>query len=205
MGRRKTYDRDDLIAQAMLLFWQFGYDGTSITALTEHLGVNKFGLYAEFGSKQDLYLAALQRYADTVVDAHFGRLETDASGLDDILAVLGYFTTQPEPEPIRLGCMMCNAATERAAHDMMSATQVADFVKRLTSAHQNALRNAERDGQLAPGTDIAGQAAMLVTQLLGIFVLRRSQSDSTVWRRAGEQAQRQVNALRRNPAGGASG
>lgn len=205
MGRRKTYDRDTLIERAMLLFWQFGYDGTSIAALTEHLGVNKFGLYAEFGSKQDLYLAALQRYADTVVGAHFGRLETDTSGLDDITAVLDFFTTEPESEPIRLGCMMCNAATERAAHDMMSATKIADFVKRLTEAHQNALRNAERDGQLLPGTDVPGQAALLVTQLLGIFVLRRSQSDSTVWRRAGKQAQRQVNALRRYPLGCASG
>jgi TetR/AcrR family transcriptional regulator, transcriptional repressor for nem operon len=198
MGRRKSYDRDALIDRAMPLFWQFGYDGTSIAALTEHLGVNKFGLYAEFGSKQDLYLAALQHYADTVVGDHFVRLETDTSGLDDINAVLGFFTTEPEPEPVRMGCMMCNAATERATHDMIIATQVADFVKRLTAAHQNALRNAERDGQLAPGADIPGQAALLVAQLLGMFVLRRSQPDSTVWRCVGEQAQRQVNALRRS-------
>jgi TetR/AcrR family transcriptional regulator, transcriptional repressor for nem operon len=201
MGRKKSYDRDVLIERAMVLFWQFGYDGTSITALTDHLGVNKFGLYAEFGSKQGLYLEALQRYTDTVVSDHFGRLETETAGLDDILAVLAMFSTAPEPEPIRLGCMMCNAATERATHDMMSAALISGFVTRLIAAHQNALRNADRDGELMSGIDIPGQAALLVAQLLGIFVLRRSQSDPTVWRCAGEQAQCQVMKLRRLPAG----
>jgi TetR/AcrR family transcriptional repressor of nem operon len=201
MGRKKTYQRDDLIERAMQLFWQFGYEGTPVAALTDYLGVNKFGLYAEFGSKEGLYHAALQRYADTVVSGHFGRLETETSGLDDVVAVLHFFATEPEPQPIRMGCMMCNAATERATHDMMSGALIADFVKRLTAAHQNALSNAERDGLLLPGTDISSQAALIVTQLLGIFVLRRSQSDPTAWRIAGEQAQRQVNALRRYPAG----
>jgi TetR/AcrR family transcriptional repressor of nem operon len=195
MGRTKTYDRDILIDRAMMLFWQYGYEGTSIAALTDHLGVNKFGLYAEFGSKQDLYLAALQRYADTVVSKHFGRLETANSGLADILAVFDFFATTPEPEPIRLGCMMCNAATERATHDMPSAALTEGFVKRLIAAHENALGNAARAGQLRPDTDVAGQAALLVSQLLGIFVMRRAMPDPTLWQRAAEQAQRHVTAL----------
>ncbi len=101
--------------------------------------------------------------------------------------------------------MMCNAATERATLDLMSATLVADFVKRLTAAHHNALSNADRDGQLLPGTDIPGQSALLVSQLLGIFVLRRAPSDPAAWRLADEQALRQDEALRKNLADAKSG
>jgi len=205
MGRRKTYQRDDLIERAMLLFWRTGYEGTSIAALTDHLGVNKFGLYAEFGSKQGLYESALQRYAETVVSRHFGRLETEVAGLDDIVAVFNFFATEPEPEPIRLGCMMCNAATERASLDLMSATQVASFVKRLTAAHHNALSNAERDGQLLPETDIPTQSALLVSQLIGLFVLRRALSNPAAWHLAGAQSLRHVEALRQNPPGAKTG
>ncbi len=199
MGRRKSYERGDLIEKAMTLFWQHGFEATSTAALTERLGVNKFGLYAEFGSKQGLFDAVLQHYDDIVVSGHFGRLETPDAGLDDIAAVVDFFATAEESDDIRLGCLMCNTATERAAIDPMSAERVEGFVARLTHAHRNALENAARNGQLRDGTDVPAQAALLVTQLLGMFVLRRSQSDPTVWRLAGLQARQQVEALRADP------
>jgi len=199
MGRKKSYQRDDLIERAMGLFWRLGYEGTSITALTEQLNVNKFGLYAEFGSKQGLYEVTLQRYDDIVVSRHFGRLETPTSGLDDIAAGFHFFATAPENTPIPLGCMLCNAATERAALDTMTAGHVARYMERMTNAHRNALANAERDGQLRSGTDIQAQSALFVTQLLGLFVLRRSQADLYMLQLAGEAAHRQIDALRITP------
>jgi len=198
MGRKKSYDRGELIQRAMELFWRGGYEGTSITELSQHLGVNKFGLYAEFGSKQGLFEASLQRYDEIIVNAHFSRLETSTAGLSDISEVLRFFATAPEALPVRLGCLMCNTATERAPLDMASASHVSAFIARLTRALQNALGNAERDGHLRAGTDIPANAALLVTQLLGMFVLRRAQADTVALRLAGEQAQHQIDKLRRD-------
>ncbi|MCH8886618.1 MAG: helix-turn-helix transcriptional regulator, partial [SAR324 cluster bacterium] len=59
MGRPKTYDREEIAAKAMELFWLHGFNGTSTQALVEHMQINRYSLYAEFGSKQRLYEVAL--------------------------------------------------------------------------------------------------------------------------------------------------
>ena len=60
MGRKKTYDRDVLIEKSMEMFRDHGFAGTSTQMLVEGLGVNRYSLYAEFGSKQALFEAALE-------------------------------------------------------------------------------------------------------------------------------------------------
>ena len=67
MGRKKTYDRDVLIGKAMELFRDHGFAGTSTLMLVEGLGVNRYSMYAEFGSKQALFDASLKRYDEEVV------------------------------------------------------------------------------------------------------------------------------------------
>ena len=80
MGRKKSYDRDELIAKAMEMFRDHGFAGTSTQMLTDGLGVNRFSLYAEFGSKQALFDAALQRYDEQVIERSYGPLEAEGRG-----------------------------------------------------------------------------------------------------------------------------
>ena len=46
-----------------LFFWENGYEGTSLDHLTTAMGINRPSIYATFGKKHDLFLAALDRYA----------------------------------------------------------------------------------------------------------------------------------------------
>jgi AcrR family transcriptional regulator len=62
MGRTKQYDRHTLVKQAMEIFRDHGFSGTSTQMLVEGLGVNRFSLYTELGSKQELFEASLERY-----------------------------------------------------------------------------------------------------------------------------------------------
>src|SRR5260370_36266445 len=61
-GRPREFDADAALEQAMRLFWLKGYLGTSVSDLTEALGISRASLYAAFGSKDELFLAALERY-----------------------------------------------------------------------------------------------------------------------------------------------
>jgi AcrR family transcriptional regulator len=61
-GRPREFDADLALEQAMRLFWLKGYLGTSVSDLTEALGISRASLYAAFGSKDELFLAALGRY-----------------------------------------------------------------------------------------------------------------------------------------------
>lgn len=65
--RPKEFDRDTVLDKAMELFWRQGYQGTSIQALVEHVGINRASLYATFGDKHRLYLEAMDRYLDRIV------------------------------------------------------------------------------------------------------------------------------------------
>jgi AcrR family transcriptional regulator len=60
-GRPRSFDRDDALRRAMLLFWRHGYDATSISLLTEAMGIGAPSLYAAFGDKRALFKEALER------------------------------------------------------------------------------------------------------------------------------------------------
>jgi AcrR family transcriptional regulator len=62
VGRPREFDPDAVEDAAMKLFWDRGFDGVSISDLTEATGVNRRGIYAEFGSKEGLFERVKQRY-----------------------------------------------------------------------------------------------------------------------------------------------
>jgi AcrR family transcriptional regulator len=62
IGRPREFDIDRALERAMELFWRQGYEGTSLTDLTRELGLTRPSLYAAFGSKEELFLKALDLY-----------------------------------------------------------------------------------------------------------------------------------------------
>ena len=61
-GRPKVFDRDAALDKAMKLFWQHGYEATSLADLVEATGAKAPTLYAEFTNKEGLFRAVLDRY-----------------------------------------------------------------------------------------------------------------------------------------------
>ena len=64
-GRPRSFDRDAALEAAMKTFWQFGYEGASMAALTAAMGINSPSLYACFGSKEQLFREAVDLYLAT--------------------------------------------------------------------------------------------------------------------------------------------
>ncbi|MFD4668849.1 TetR/AcrR family transcriptional regulator [Lentzea sp. NPDC058450] len=67
MGRRRSFDEDEVVQAAAELFARRSYDGVSIDDLVKAVGVHRNSLYGVFGSKRGLYLAALRRHVDQEV------------------------------------------------------------------------------------------------------------------------------------------
>jgi AcrR family transcriptional regulator len=63
-GRPRSFDADRALDSAMRVFWKHGYEGASLPALTEAMGINRPSLYAAFGNKESLFLKALDRYLE---------------------------------------------------------------------------------------------------------------------------------------------
>ncbi len=162
MGRRKTYDRDDVARRAMELFWQRGYEATTIQQLETTLRINRYSLFAEFGSKDGLFEAALESYETLVVAQALAALEAPDAGLDEIIDFLERFKLSESQE--LTGCLMCNTAVERAPDSGPARERVLRYFERLRSTFCRVLGDR-------PGAEATASA--LVSAVVGAFVQAR--------------------------------
>ena len=90
-GRPRAFDRDDALDRAMHLFWRRGYEATSVSDLTESMGITPPSLYAAFGDKKRLFLEAVDRYqAGPGSFARARALRRADGGTRDATPVAGY-------------------------------------------------------------------------------------------------------------------
>src|SRR6266480_6213904 len=90
MPRPRAFEEEQVVAAAKQVFWEQGYLKTSVGDLEEATGLSRSSLYMTFGSKRDLFAAALRVYLDTFVDRLLGPLESKDAGVREIV---GYFKT----------------------------------------------------------------------------------------------------------------
>jgi TetR/AcrR family transcriptional repressor of nem operon len=199
MGRKKSYEREVLIGKAMEIFRDHGFAGTSAEMLVQRLGVNRYSLYAEFGSKQGLFDAALQRYDEEVVGRNFGPLEAPGAGFCEVRALLEFFATAGEGPASGRGCLLCNTAVEFGPDDPSGAGFVQRYFERLCDAFYAALEKAQSNGELRPSTDLRAEAGFFTASVLGLFVMLRAQAPRTVVEDAARIAIEHLEALRVEP------
>ena len=195
MGRNKTYDRDVLIGKAMELFRDHGFAGTSTQMLVEGLGVNRYSVYSEFGSKQALFDAALKRYDEEVVERSFGPLETPGAGIAEVRALLGFFGTAGKSPASGRGCLLCNTAVEFGPDDPSGAGFVQRYFGRLSKAFYAALNNAHSQGELRRSVDPREEANFFTASVLGLFVMLRAKAPPSVIKSAARVAIQHLEAL----------
>ena len=65
MGRKRSFDDDEVLARAREVFLEHGYEGTSIDALVKATGLLRGSLYGAFGSKRGMFVAALRDATDS--------------------------------------------------------------------------------------------------------------------------------------------
>jgi AcrR family transcriptional regulator len=111
IGRPREFDRDAALEAAMLLFWRKGFAMTSMNDLCETMGIRSPSLYAAFGSKEGLYLQALEHYVRTVGLSVWDRLAEGATaraGIESLL--LAATESLPKARATPAGCMASLAA-----------------------------------------------------------------------------------------------
>jgi len=173
MSGVKQYDRIDLLDRAMDLFHRQGFNGTSTAELVEELGVNRKSMYAEFGSKQGLFEAALDHYNATSLSAVLAVVEADDAGPDAIRSTFAGFASASEDWAQGRGCLLCNTAVERAVLDPACGDYVDAYFNRLTKAFRNALRNGQQTGKISMSADTDELAAFFTMALVGVATLAK--------------------------------
>ena len=176
MSRAKQYDRTELLDQAVELFRRQGFNGTSTAELVAEFGVNRKSMYAEFGSKQELFEAALERYNHKHLTGVLAPLERPDASLDAIRQSFHGYASASEGPFHGLGCLMCNTAVERAALDPGSGRLIDAYLERLTQAFRHALSNAQQGGEIDSTVDLDQIAGFLTTALIGMAASVRAEA-----------------------------
>lgn len=170
-GRPRQFDVDQALDAALVLFWRHGYEGTSLAALTDVMGINMPSLYAAFGNKETLFRKALDRYLQKPASYFAAALEEstarrateklfqgaidmvmDPRHPDGCLLVQGGLATGPMAEWVRKELGLLRTAAEAA----------------LRGRYERAI--AQRD--LPKSVDAAKLARYIVTVLWGLSVQR---------------------------------
>ena len=174
MGRPRSFDADAVLDKAVETFRSNGYDGTSVEDLEKATGLRRASLYGAYGDKRALYLAALRRYDATRAVRLMERLNAAKTGKLALELLFSIVIDESCGDPG--GCLIGNAAMERAAHDGGVARCVADNRRRLEGGLTAAVLRGRADGSLKGNGDARETGRFLLAAVLGIRALARSGS-----------------------------
>lgn len=171
-GRPISFDREAALHEAMILFWQHGYEGTSLADLTAAMGVTPPSIYAAFGDKRTLFLEAVDRYASGPVTAE--SIILNAATAKDAAAALLHgsavrFTGSDTPP----GCLLATAAIScsAAAHEVQA--ELSAVRKRINDNLMVKIRKDIEAKRLPVSADAGALAGHIMAVVQGMSTLAR--------------------------------
>jgi AcrR family transcriptional regulator len=153
-GRPRGFDRDAALEAAMLLFWRKGFATTSMNDLCDAMNIRSPSLYAAFGSKEALYLEAVEHYARTIGPPVWDKLAegtTARAGVESLLAAAGVSDEWPA-----------------AITDVVSKVRL-EVLGELRSR----LKTGLAEGELPASTDIDGLSRFYLSVFQGMAIQAR--------------------------------
>lgn len=177
MARIKEFDPDVALRAALDLFWERGYHATSMADLVERLGIARASIYATFGSKHELFLQALDRYADVVDPELLRSLSQPGPALPAVRELVEQYLRDATGDARKRGCFVANTAVELAAHDSLAQRRVQASWDHLETSLTSALVRAQAQDELPESSDPRAVARFLLVLLQGLRVVGRSDDD----------------------------
>jgi len=170
IGRPREFDAEEALDKALMAFWRGGFEGTSLSDLTEAMGINRPSLYAAFGNKETLFRLALDRYAEmgpgAVQRAALAEptarrvvetlLRTAASSLTDPEHPAGCMAVQ--------GALSCGEASEAIRNELCARRSAGEMELR------QRFERARSEGDVRADADPAALARYVSTLLQGMAV-----------------------------------
>ena len=152
MARKRKFEKEKVVLKAMKLFWEKGYNGTSMENLVSSLGINRASMYGSFGSKTNLYNLSVQEYSTikiTGVEKVFGKQQNVRKGFSELFKDL---LNQNEAD-VR-GCFIVNTTTELGGKNTELDNTLKEYGYKMITAFKNYLSYGAAQGQISPYKDL---------------------------------------------------
>ncbi|SFM78041.1 TetR/AcrR family transcriptional regulator [Marinobacter zhejiangensis] len=171
-GRPRSFNEDVVLDAALKVFWKHGFQSTSLSELTKATNLNKPSLYGAFGDKKSLYLKALTRYLNLLVESHGDELSPERDSKEAVEAYLTSIARMLTNPSLPGGCFIINGTADIGGTivpgEVESALKEALHGNEVILAEH--LRRAKAKGELAESADPERLAKLFFTLIAGLAV-----------------------------------
>jgi TetR/AcrR family transcriptional repressor of nem operon len=193
MGRNKSYNRGEVAEKALEVFWEKGFERTSLRDLEAATGVNRYGLYDSFKDKEGLFRECLEQYC-AGTETKIG--ECADAGIDGLLGMFGRFAeSNPEDAHARHGCMAITSLLEQDNLSPEVQTLLGDFIDKTLENVRCSLLREQETGKLRADLDLDECVAFVHMCLVGLPTMSRS-SDAARLRLSANAAMTTIRSWR---------
>ena len=180
MPRTIEFIRDEVLLKAMMLFNEKGYAACSVQNLLDATGLNRGSLYASFGDKHTLYLEALDLYERLFIKEFEKFLLTGESPIHSIRAFFDIAFLGLNEAQLRAGCFFVNTIVEMTDIDQDLVNTAGFKLDRLEAAFENALRRAQKQGELSNDKGPVAISRFLGSTIKGLRITCKQTQDKDV-------------------------
>ena len=175
MARSKEFDVNQVLRKAMELFWQQGYEKTSMQELVEYMGIHRRSIYDTFGDKRTLFLSALSHYEELITSETKKRVVSKLlvkHGIREVFNMIIYPNLN-----LPKGCLSVNAAVELSLLDEEIATKIAEMFTKTEALFYELLKHGQKNGEISKNHDPEVLSLFLHNSLVGLRVLVKIEAD----------------------------
>lgn len=180
MPRHKQFDPEDVLLKAMGLFWNKGYNGTSMEDLVQVMGINRASLYSTYGDKHDLFLKALECYRQKTLRPQIAQMCESGdilAYLENLLRPADLNAPCVEGGPLTLGCFVANCVTEIGSSDPEIVKLSHQILHEIRASIAAGIAQEISANTWKPNTNPQEASGLILTVLMGIRVLNRTGMD----------------------------
>ena len=174
MARTKQFDERQALVSAMLVFWEKGYDSTSIQDLEHAMGLNRTSIYNAFGNKRAIFNRVMSCYKESVMSALFAELDGAPDIKEGIRRMLNGALDIHFDEDNPGGCLVVLSLLESGQHDEQAQASMQQTIQDLKRALQARLGKAKKSGELSKGLDVGSTATTIATTMAGMMVMGKA-------------------------------
>jgi TetR/AcrR family transcriptional repressor of nem operon len=172
--RTKEFDENAVLLKGMRLFWDQGYEKTSMQELVSHMGIHKGSMYDTFGDKKSLYIKALKHYSERLEQSYKLRMV----GLSAKEAIRMLFERAIYPgEESPVGCFIVNTAVELAKHDAEANDCVHQFWDYSEQLMRDLIIEGQQSGEISNLLNAEWLSQYLNNALIGLRVMVKTITD----------------------------
>ena len=185
MARTKAFDQTEVLRKIQKLFWDKGFNGTSVDDLVNTSGLSRSSLYDTFGDKENLFIASLELYRKENTAEMVERINHSKDVRQTISEIFDYILTDSRNND-RLGCLMVNTAIELAPHDKKIAKAVDENMAVLHEAMIKLIRRAQAKGEISNLHSPEALSTMVLTAINGLRVAEKWGTEEKTYKRVKE-------------------